>query len=124
VVAHIALGSLLERLVIPRVIGPVAQRLVDDPPPRLTFAHLGVEGGEIPACFGLGAELVERALVRRIVRKVAKLLRVGLQIEKLIGIKGAAGVFPFAGPRAARRSLRRRIPSPQAKGALARWQGR
>lgn len=48
VVAHEALGRLLQRLEIPGKIGAIAQRLIDDQSTRLTFAHLGVKGRQIP----------------------------------------------------------------------------
>src|SRR5690242_19702332 len=49
VVAHVALGCLLQRLEVPRVVGTVAQRRIDDPAARLALAHGGVEGGHVPA---------------------------------------------------------------------------
>src|SRR6185312_15438373 len=49
VVAHIALGCLLQRLEFPRVVGPVAQRRIDHPAGRLAGPHGGVEGWHVPA---------------------------------------------------------------------------
>src|SRR5690606_426105 len=62
VVAHVALGCLLQRLVIPGIIAAVAQRLVDHPAPRLAFAHGCIEGGHVPARLAHLVEGIERRL--------------------------------------------------------------
>ena len=48
VVAHVALGCLLQRLVIPRVIIAAAQRLVNHPSAGLRLANFGVIARQIP----------------------------------------------------------------------------
>ena len=68
VVAHVAFRGFLQRLEIPRVIATLTQSLVNDPAARLTFPHLAVETGQIPARLGLGTQACQRALMRGIIR--------------------------------------------------------
>ena len=95
-IAHVAFGGLLQRLVIPRVIATLPQRLVDDPAAGLTGADIGVISGKVPTGFGLGAQGLQGSGMGRILRQIAQLLGVGLQIEQLIGVQRAAVVFPLA----------------------------
>ena len=49
VVAHVAFGCFLQRLVVPGKIAAVAQGFVDYPATGLRMAHGGVELGKVPA---------------------------------------------------------------------------
>ena len=70
---------------IPRIVPALAQRLVDDPAAGLAFAHIGIKGGQIPAGVGLGRQGQPRALMGRFFGKVGQLVRIGFQIEQLVG---------------------------------------
>src|SRR6218665_2368963 len=96
VVAHVALGGLLQRLVIPGVIGAVAQRLVDDPAPRLAFAHGGVKGFHVPAGIAHFLEGAQRRRMRRGAGEVGEFQRIGVEVEELVGIEFAVDIFPLA----------------------------
>src|SRR5689334_9258763 len=63
VVAHVALRSFLQRLVVPRVVCAVSQRLIDDPAPCLAFAHGGVEVVHVPAGIAHRLESAQRRRV-------------------------------------------------------------
>ena len=95
----------MQRLVVPRVIAAVAQRLVDDPAAGLRLAHIGVETGKIPAGLGLGAQVRQRVLMCVMVRQIGQFLRVAVHIEQLVGVERAAIVFQFARPQADQRGL-------------------
>ena len=57
VVAHIAFRGQPQGLVVPRVIGTVAQSFVDHPAAGLGLADFGIIGGDVPALCGLGPEM-------------------------------------------------------------------
>ncbi len=87
-IAHVALGRVAQRLVIPGVIPALAQRLVDDEPARLAGPHLGVELVQIPQSVGFFTQILQRFLMFRNIRQVVQLVRIGLQIEQLCPVPG------------------------------------
>ena len=95
-IAHVAFGCFLQRLIIPREVGAVAQGFVDHPPTCLRMAHVGVELGEVPAFFGFCLDRCQRALVIGVIGEVREFVRVGFHIEELIGIEGAHVELPLA----------------------------
>jgi hypothetical protein len=73
----------LQGLVIPRIVPPFAQGLIDHPAPRLTFAHLRVECIKVPPRFGFGPKLVQRAFVRGGLCEVCQFMLVSVQIKQV-----------------------------------------
>ena len=59
VVAHVTLGCGAQGLVVPWVVGAVAQGLVDHPAAGLGLAHVLVVLGQVPAGGGQGFEMRE-----------------------------------------------------------------
>lgn len=94
VVAHVALRRGAQGLEIPRIVGPIAQRLINDPAARLRLTHVRIEGFEVPTGSCLNAESLKGLSMVRIFGEVVQLIRVGVQIKKLFGINRAIGVFP------------------------------
>ena len=95
-VAHEAFGRLLQRLIVPRIVCAVPERVVDDVPPGLGLAHLGVVACKVPARLGLGLQLGPGALMRRGFGKVRQLVRISLKVKELVGIRRAHRVFPLS----------------------------
>ena len=54
-VAHVALRGALQRLIVPRVVGAVAERRIDEAPARLARPDLGVEAGTVEGRTGVWA---------------------------------------------------------------------
>mgnify|MGYP007026933963 CR=1 FL=1 len=96
VVAHVTLGCGAQGLVVPRVIGTVAQGFVDDPAAGLGFADGGVIGGQVPAGVGHLAEAGEGRCMGGVGGKVRAFRRVGVEVVKHLGVGHAADVFPRA----------------------------
>src|SRR3546814_18231571 len=68
---------------LPGLVAALAQRVVDNPPPRLALAHLGVEARQVPAGADPGHEALHQFRLRRLGRQVAQLQRVGLEVAEL-----------------------------------------
>ncbi|EKE44619.1 preprotein translocase, SecA subunit [Oceaniovalibus guishaninsula JLT2003] len=105
VVAHVSFRRLAQRLEIPRVIPALAQPFIDDQPPRLAAAHIGIETVQIPPVVRHAAKSRQRLGMVGIGGKVRHLVRVGIEVEKLFGIEGAARVFPAPLPQRDHRRL-------------------
>src|SRR5262245_46413276 len=82
VIAHVALGSSLQRLIVPWVIGSMAQRRIDDLPACLAFAHRRVENVEIPARPNLGGQFIQNASMCGIAGEIDQFVRVGCEIDQ------------------------------------------
>ena len=81
VVAHVAFGCLLQRLIVPRIIAAVPQCLIDDPAASLRMADISVKLGQIPARLRFRAQLGQRALVCGHLSQIVPLMRVCLKIK-------------------------------------------
>src|SRR6266487_3383799 len=86
VVTDVAPGRIIGRGEIPRGLHAGAERPGDGQPPLLAQADLAVQRGQVPPGGDLLPEAADEFGRRRDLRQVDPLVRVGFQVEELVGV--------------------------------------
>src|SRR3954452_24603962 len=88
--AHVAHRTVGAGDVVPRLVAAAIERRPDDAALALGVEDVALERGEVPTAVRLGAQRLGPAIVAG---EVTQLARIGVEVEELVGIAGAAHVL-------------------------------